>query len=217
MRKYIALLTLGALMLTATTVFANEVNGEAKVRAEIKTRGLCMLMFPEKCLDWKLRGENKFVIEGTVNAVGTTSLTVDIRGGAHIKNVSDPAVVAVDADTKITRSGKTTISLAGIKVGDRVVVKGEIGENSALTADHVMVEAPKPVVFGTVTTKTDTSITVKNSVTGTEKVLTVNPDTKVSINGEAKTAADVQIGDKGVVKFKAVLDTFVATMMRLFR
>jgi hypothetical protein len=224
MRKTIAMLSLTALMFTASVAFADDngkdgVESDIKTEARIKAEGNAKLRLGGLVDILKSRGEDKFTLNGTVNTVGVGSLIVNVQGGAHIRPMvsNGVVVVAVDADTKITTNGKTEISLVDIKVGDKVMIRGEIQDNNALEADHIMVVIRPEKVFGEVTAKTDTSITVKNNVTGVEKILTVNPDTKVSINGEAKTSADIQVGDKGVVKFKAMLDSFVATMIRLFR
>lgn len=219
MRKIIAILSLAALMLTGTAVFADdgEIKGEARVKAEEKLAPVVKDFVKSN------RDHNRFVLNGTVNAVGSASITIDVTRKNHRRDVlplifplPGPVVVAVDSDTKITLNDKTEIRLADIQVGNRVHVKGET-KNGGLVANHIMVINKPEKVFGEVTAKTDTSVTVKNNVTNTEKTITVNPDTKVTINGETKTTADIQVGDKGVVKFKAMVDSLVASVIRLFR
>ena len=76
---------------------------------------------------------------------------------------------------------------------------------------------PAGKAFGEVTAKTDTSITVKNNVTGATTTFTTDADTQVKINGETQTLADVQVGDRGFVKFKTQVSGFLAKMINLFR
>lgn len=200
-------------MLATTTVFAHEDGDRVEVKSQAQFKanlehGKKLGVF--KHMDMDLRDDDHFAIAGTVSAVGSTSLSVNVRDDS-VK------VVVVDADTKFSINGKTEIRLADIKVGDKVMIKGEIEDNGGLEADRVVVMVRPQRAFGEVTAKTDNSITIKNNVTGDVKTLTVNPDTKVMVNGEAKTAADIQVGDRGMVKFKAMLDSFVATVIKLFR
>ncbi|OGE81233.1 MAG: hypothetical protein A3H72_01380 [Candidatus Doudnabacteria bacterium RIFCSPLOWO2_02_FULL_48_8] len=216
MKKFINVLSIAALALTATTVLANGNMGvSAQVRANVKADGNFGQFM--KGLRMGLHNDDRFGFMGTVTAVGTASLTVDVEGRHSANITTGPATVVVDADTKIRANGRSELSLADIRTGDRVAVRGEVWDNNALEADNVMIVVKPQAAYGSVTAKTDNSVTIRNSVTGTERTVTVNPDTKVVLNGEAVTAADVQVGDRGVVKFKAMLDTFVATMIRLFR
>ncbi|MBI4049369.1 MAG: hypothetical protein HY395_00935 [Candidatus Doudnabacteria bacterium] len=207
MKKLVSILSIAAVALTATVAFANE--GMISASAHFG--------FPAKMQ----LGLDKFVAVGTVAAESSGSLILNVQAGAHLNNVSDGQItVASNADTQTAGS---------VDVGDKVIVRGEIQDNGSLEADSVRVigeangkaeaevRAKKPVAFGEVTAVTDNSVTIKNNVTGETKTLTTNDDTKVMVNGEAKTTSDIQVGDRGLVKFKAMLDTFVATMIRLFR
>src|SRR3989338_6571023 len=199
----------------SSVAFAHDL--EAKVRTEGRADARIKPFSDLKALMGLKLGENKFVLNGTVKEVGSSSLTVEVRGGAHLKNVaSGIAVVTVDADTKFS-NGKTGIALADVKAGAHVMIKGEIEDGGGLEADHVAAVVKPQIALGEVTAKTDTSITLKNNITGESKTVTTNDDTKVVLNGEVKTMADVQVGDKGMVKFKAVVDSFVAKVIRLFR
>ncbi|MBI4363310.1 MAG: hypothetical protein HY545_00475 [Candidatus Doudnabacteria bacterium] len=209
MKKLISGLSIAALALTASVAFAHE----ADVKAEVS--GNTHFGFPIKIQ----LGLDKFVAVGTVAAVGSTSTTLNVQAGAHLNNISNGQItVATNADTKTSGS---------VAVGDKVIVRGEIGADGSLEADSIRVigeangkaeaKAHKQVAFGEITAVTDNSVTIKNNVTGETKTLTTNDDTKVMINGEAKTTTDVSVGDRGMIKFKVMLDTFIATMIRLFR
>lgn len=211
MRKTLVFLTIAGLMLTTSVAFAQGDDGSDRVKAQAQFRA--NLEHGNKFGIFKhmdKEDQDHFALTGTVNAVGSSSLTVNTEKRGVV-------VVAVDADTKFSINGKTAIALTDIKAGDKIVIKGETEDNGAFEADHVMVVVRPQKALGTVTAKTDTSVTIKNSVSGTEKTVTIDPNTKVQINGEVKTSADIQVGDKGVVKFKAMLDKFVAVVIKLFR
>ncbi|MBI4363309.1 MAG: hypothetical protein HY545_00465 [Candidatus Doudnabacteria bacterium] len=231
MKRLISILSIAALALTASIAFAHdEGDNDGKGWA-------CLMTFPERCIGpgavgigvsseakanfpAKIQlGLDKFVAVGSVLASGSSSVTLNVEAGAHLNNVSNGQItVATNADTQVSGS---------VDVGDRVIVRGEIQANGSLEADSVRVigeangkaeiKARKQVAFGKITAVTDNSVTIKNNVTGETKTLTTNDDTKVMVNGEAETTADIQVGDRGLVKFKAMLDTFIATMIRLFR
>jgi hypothetical protein len=222
MKKMIAMFSLAALLLTATTVFAQgdeeksfktDLKAEFKGEAELKgKRGIV-----SKLLD-RAAHNDRFVILGSVVSTGTTSLVVDVQRDNHPREISGNVTIAVSADTKMEGT------LADLKAGQKVLIKGQVKDSGlvalsirAVGEDEVKPKLHKSVAVGSVTAKTDTSVTLKNSITGTEKTVTVDPDTKVVINGEVATAADIQVGDKGIVKFKVMVDTVVAKIIRLFR
>jgi len=71
-------------------------------------------------------GHGAAEVSGSVSAAGASSLTV---GGTTVK---------VDADTVITRQGKT-ISPGDVKVGDRVEAKGTRVDATTILADTIAV------------------------------------------------------------------------------
>ncbi len=176
--------------------------------------------------------EFDFAVQGVVTAKAADSVTITVddntAGWRHHRGwfkkytptfkekFGSSIVVKVNADTKYTQEKNTAITLADITVGSTVNIKGNY-DNSTFTASKVKVVFPHGKIMGTVTAKTDTSVTVKNTVTGETKTVTVDADSKVEINGETKAIADVQVGDKGVVKFKNKVGTLVAKVINLFR
>jgi hypothetical protein len=161
--------------------------------------------------------KNGFVIAGTVKSVSTNSMVLTVTHSHKNKDLKEGTDVTVktDVNTKIMMLGKA-VALTEVKVGMTVWTAGRT-DNSVNTAIWIHVKAEKMRAMGEVTAKTNTSITVKNNVSGQVTTVPVNDDTKVTINGEAKTMADVQVGDKGIVKFKKVLDSVVASVVKLFR
>lgn len=219
MKKLISILSIAALALTTSVALAHNDNNDDdngnKARVEGSVEANEHFNFPANIR----LGLEKFVAVGSVAARGSSSLTLNVQAGAHLNNVSNGQVtVATNVETQTSGS---------VDVGDKVIVRGEIVANGSLEADSVRVigegngnaevKAKKQVVFGEVTAVTDSSVTLKNNVTGEVKTFATNEDTGVKVNGESKTTADIQVGDRGMIKFKAMLDTFVAAMIRLFR
>src|SRR5581483_9071493 len=168
----------------------------------------------------------EFVVVGKVNSVGTNSFVVDATGVLHVANMTNGQVtVKVDANTKFTGTDNAS-SISATSVGKSVLVVGNV-TGSDLLATKVNVgftkqemkqeKKAKTVAVGEVTAVSANSITIKNNVTGDTKTITTDTDTKVNVDGVSKTVADVQVGDKGWVKFKTVGTTLVAKFVHLFR
>lgn len=161
--------------------------------------------------------QNMVIVAGTIKSIGSDNIVVTAqRGWVNGATVKDQDVtIKVDANTKY-RIQKDDGKFADLKVGYSVIVKGST-TNNVNTAAWVQVHAKTKVAFGEVTAKTDGSVTVKNSVTGEVTTVAIDSNTKVMINGETKSAADIQVGDKGSVRMKGLLSTFVAKVIKLFR
>lgn len=165
--------------------------------------------------------ENGFVYSGIVKSVSGDSFVMTVDHSVKNENNGKDITIKTNSNTKIMvlGDGKQSGAFADIKVGATVWAAGKI-DGSVNTASWVHVKgekAQKRKVVGEVTAKTDSSITIKNNVSGQTTTVPVNDDTKVAINGEAKTMADVQVGDKGMVKIKTVLNVAVAKFVHLFR
>lgn len=213
MKKTVAFLSLAALALSANIASARglEIGSDLNARVDAKLSVPHKFdgehnrdfVYPEK------RNSNWFVVMGTVKSSANNVIVVDSD-----KSTTD-VTVKTDADTKFKMHGKEIV-FADIKAGQRVVVMGE-KDSTTWTANWVHVKAERKMVFGQVTAKTDTSVTFKNNTTGNTVTVPVTDETMVKINGETKTAADIQVGDSGFVKIKAVLDTMVTKFIHLFR
>jgi hypothetical protein len=160
---------------------------------------------------------DQFVLTGTVGSATTGSIVITVKGSVNVPTLTNNlATVNVDANTKYFADKNQTVTLTDVKAGQQIVVSGTVS-GSTLTAKNVRIIFPKGKVYGEVTAKTDTSITIKNNVTGTTQTFTTDANTKVNIDGEAKTQTDVKVGDKGFVKFKTTLSGMVAKVINLFR
>lgn len=165
--------------------------------------------------------ENGFVYAGTVKSVSGDSFVLTVNHSVRNENNGKDVTIKTNSDTKIMvlGDGKQSGAFTDIKVGTHAWAAGKIdGSTNLASWVHLKGErAEKKKVAGEVTAKTDTSITIKNNVSGQTTTVPVNDETKVSINGEAKTMADVRVGDKGMVKIKTVLNVMVAKFVHLFR
>jgi cytoskeletal protein CcmA (bactofilin family) len=160
---------------------------------------------------------NQFSLTGTVGSTTSSSIVVTVTNSKNLPTLNNNlATVNVDANTKYKADRTETVTLADVKVGQTVTITGTVN-GTTLNGQTVHIKLPKGKVFGEVTAKTATSVTMKNSVTGVTTTINTDADTKVNINGEAKTVADVQVGDKGFVKFKTKLAGMFAKVVNLFR
>lgn len=219
MKKAIAILSLAALALTSTA-FAQDNNKDHQNK---DNRGWHLGIFNklEHFEDRTDKADKKvdatrFVLTGSVVATTSASITVNVKSQVHATVVNNQATVAVTADTKIARDKDQAAALASLKAGDQIVITGTLS-GTTMTASKIHLIAVRGKAYGEVTAKTDTSITVKNAVTGVSQIFTTSGDTKVIVNGEAKTTADVQVGDKGFVKFKSDVSGLFAKFVALFR
>lgn len=226
MKKAIAVLSLFALALTASPVFAkdrghDENNEHAKFEASSEHH--VKLNIVDKFFNKSVKND-RFVVLGTVSSLGDTSFVMSVDRGV---NASGSITVVVNGDTKIGNMNheEDNLAFANLSVGAKVLVKGEVSDNT-FTAQNVKIIDPaavqakldkKQIAVGSVTAKTDTSLTIKNSLTGVEKTIVFDPETEVKINNELKAVADIQVGDKGWVKFKTDVNVFVAKVIKLFR
>ena len=205
MRKIFASIAVVALAFTATPAFAHggdddsRVSAKASVRAALSKHGWA----------W---GKHQFAISGTVSAVSSNSLTVDVK-----KDDNRQVLVSVNSDTKIYGKDKTVLVFSDIKVGDKVKLAGSMSGSVLVASQIVNKSRPQVIAMGQVTAKTDNSVTITNSTTGQSQTVAVNGDTNIAINGQEAGLADISVGDVGWVKFKNVAGDLVAKIIRLFR
>lgn len=158
--------------------------------------------------------EEELMIMGTLSAKTDDTLTVALIKPALVDGTAS-LTVAMDEDTEVIGPG-TQNNIANVAVGSSIMVRIE-REDGEWVAEKIHLRAKGQVVFGEVTAKTDNSVTLKNNVTGETKTVLINPDTQIKINGEAKTAADIQVGDRGFAKLRLIADQLIAKVIRLFR
>ena len=227
MKKIVALLSIAAIAITMTAspALAKEENGNKGEKNDDRGLHLGKILreFRDEANDRRKDHDHdddlaasQFLLTGTVGSTTSGSIVINVKASIHVPTLTaNLATVNVDANTKYTAE-KLAVTLADVKPGMQVMVTGTVS-GTTLTAQKVHIMFPKGKAYGEVTAKTDTSITVKNTVTGTTQTFTTDADTKVNINGEAKVATDINIGDKGVVKFKTRLAGLFAKVINLFR
>src|SRR3989344_7512420 len=220
MKKIISSIVLGAMVLAATPVLANNNHnddgnrGKVRATANFKARLGNIFNKHEKRIP-----ADRFSIVGTVTATAAESITLTVEETVHANALvkGQSATVQVNTDTKFFARREGPVTFADIKVGDRVVASGKLS-GSLYAATHVWdLGIPAKKAYGKVTAKTGTSVTIQNNQTGRSQTFTVDGDTKVAINGEAKTIADINVGDAGMVKFKSLGASLWAKIVTLFR
>lgn len=150
---------------------------------------------------------------GTVASVNGTTLMVNAK---TLKNTATTTYSVDTANAKIKKSG-SEINLSALTVGDTVVIVGTLDgtsiKASTITAGVVNVEKVKevktnisdlikgtgqPVVVGTVTAVSGTTVTIKNA-SGVTYAVNAAGSTIVK-NGSSKTVSDLAVGDTLVVQ-----------------
>jgi hypothetical protein len=175
------------------------------------------------------KDDSRFVVTGTVNVVNASSVEINAtqnKGGffgwfhwgknkSNNSGLTGAVTINTNSDTKITQD-KDTIALNQIAKNDIIVVTGTKTDDDTLLASAIRIQT-RGAIAGQVTAKTDNSVTIKNNVTGETKTVATDDDSKISINGEEKAVADIEVGDRGFVKFKKTVDGLVAKFIGLFR
>ena len=227
MKKYIAVLSLAALALTVTPAFAHEGKDKDKDSEHVGFGAKVQALFHHENKGLHLgqikNDSSRFILVGTVASVGTNSLVVNFEKGANVgtSTAGSQVTVVTNSSTKLGDGDKdddNKLTLSSLKAGDRVVVSGSVA-GSVLTATNVRLLKAKASAkaFGTVTAVTPTSVTITNAKTGVAQTVTTTADTKVMVDGEASTTADIQVGDRGFVKFKNDVSGMIAKFIALFR
>lgn len=124
-------------------------------------------------------------VEGKVSKIDATSITVSLRG-------TKTATVKTDASTVYRRAGQT-IARTSIRIGDRLTAVGTASADGSLQAAAVDVQAD--VVFGTLTAKSGSTLTIATAGGGTATVK-VTSTTVFRVAGKTSaTLADVAVKD----------------------
>lgn len=207
MKKVIAYFAIATLALTATVGLAAAHENEDHASLKVAEVGGLRL------------GLSKFQVFGTVASATSSSVVLNAKGGKHLPDlaVNGQVTVVISGDTKIMGNDETVLTWADLKAGDKVVVSGSI-DGSVLAAKRIRdVSQPKVKASGEITAISGNFVTITNGLTGVSQTVTTNDDTKVMINGESKTVADIQVGDSGWVKFKNEAGVLIAKFFNLFR
>jgi Domain of unknown function (DUF5666) len=124
-------------------------------------------------------------VAGTVSDVTSSGFTLKARDGTTW-------TITVTGSTTYT-IGSASGSKADVKAGTNVVVSGEKGStDTSLTAQSVQVRVP--VVFGQVTAKSGSTITIRR-LDGTTQTLHVGSGTTYRVRGkDAASLSDITVG-----------------------
>ena len=164
------------------------------------------------------RLERAHLLGGTVTAVGDNTLTVKGENNIiYTVDVEDAKLFRISAD------GNSTV-LADIKVGDRVMIKGDLESNNTIEAKsvHAMPANTHPAqARGTVTAVNDDQFTLQLNHHGVISNVTVDTNSNTVVkkaNGETGTTADVEVGSKVKVGglWDELLNVLAAIRIKLF-
>src|ERR671922_424037 len=133
-------------------------------------------------------GKGHGTVHGVVAAVGTDSITLMNRKTCDTKEID------VSVDTNIRVNGKAG-TLADIKEGD--VAKVKLAKDGS--AKNVKAWASR-LLHGTVKALATDSLTLKLRHSCEEPTVQVTPDTKIQVNGQKGTLADIKEGYRAHVK-----------------
>ena len=123
---------------------------------------------------------------GTVSKIDASTITVAGFGGR--------ATTITTSSSTVYRRAGTTIARADIAVGERLTAAGTSAGAGSLAAEAIDVQPD--VVFGTVTKKSGSTLTIKTAGGGSATV-TVTSTTTYRIAGKGTpTLADVAVNDK---------------------
>ena len=124
-------------------------------------------------------------VSGTVSKIDASTITVTGFGGGA-------STITTSGATVYRRAG-TTIARSDIAVGERLTASGTKASDGSLAAAAVDVQPD--VVFGTVTGKSGSTLTIKTAGGGTATV-TVTPGTTYEVAGKSSASlADVAVND----------------------
>ena len=162
--------------------------------------------------------ERAHLLGGTVTAVGDNTLTVKGENNIiYTVDVEDAKLFRISAD------GNSTV-LADIKVGDRVMIKGDLESNNTIEAKsvHAMPANTHPAkARGTVTAVNDDKFTLQINHQGVISNVIVDTSSNTVVkkaNGETGTTADVEVGSKVKVGglWDELINVLAAIRIKLF-
>jgi Domain of unknown function (DUF5666) len=130
------------------------------------------------------------LVHGTVKSVGSDSVTLTRRKG--------DLTVQVNADTKIVVNGQAG-KLSDIQVGFRAVARVPRNGGPAKVLRAAAAPQPGTYVAGLVDSAGGNAITIKKR-DGSTVTIPVNGDTKIRVNGNAGSLADIHTGYRAVVR-----------------
>lgn len=127
-------------------------------------------------------------VAGTISKIDATTITVTLNG-------NKTATVKTDSTTVYRQAGQA-ISRSDLAAGQRVVAAGTTASDGSLLAQAVNVQPA--LVYGTVTKKSGSTLTI-STVGGGTATVRVNSKTTYQVAGKSSpTLADVAVGD-GIV------------------
>ena len=137
-------------------------------------------------------GRRAVIVNGTVTAIGTSTITIDYNGTSIIVNF--------DSKTHFRRRFWGVSSLSEISVGDRVDVIGRYVDNTKTTINAVLIrdesiELRKGVFFGTVQSLTSGGF-VMTTIHKNNETVTIGSARIIDREENALTPSQIKVGDR---------------------
>jgi hypothetical protein len=137
-------------------------------------------------------GRRAVIVNGTVTAIGTSTITIDYNGTSITVNF--------DSKTHFRRRFWGVSSLSEISVGDRVDVIGRYVDNTKTTINAVLIrdesiELRKGVFFGTVQSLTSGGF-VMTTIHKNNETVTIGSARIIDREENALTPSQIKVGDR---------------------
>lgn len=155
-------------------------------------------------------------ISGTITAINGSQLTVQGQNGT---------TYTVNAANATLGGAFGTATLADLRVGDSVVVRGQL-DGTVLTANRVrdlslaqrlFLSAIGAAGAGVVTSISGNTFTIDPIGTGATTTVTTNASTTYKLNGQATTSSALNVGSNVIVTGTSTSDTSItATLVSIW-
>lgn len=154
--------------------------------------------------------EDKVTIAGTITAINGSQVSVLRANGT---------AVTVDAsDATLSGNGNVDVTLADLRVGDRLVVRGELDDGvieadtirDVSLAQRIFVSAIGAAGAGVVTSISGNTFTINPIGNGTLTSVTTNASTTFKVNGQATTSDALAVGSNVIVTGTSTSDTSIS-------
>ena len=170
------------------------VNGKAGVLADIKVGYRAVAKLPKAGGAARVlraaAAQPGMVVVGTVDSVGSNSITVKKRGGSTVE-------IPVNGDTRIRVNGKPG-ALSDIGNGYRAIVRRTSADGPAAAIHAYQPKAHKLLVRGVVDSVGSDSITLKGHGAATVTI-GVTAQTIIRVGGQAAALSDIKAGYRALI------------------
>lgn len=157
--------------------------------------------------------EDKVTIAGTITAINGSQISV-----ISVLRANGTAVTVDASDATLSGNGNVDVTLADLRVGDRLVVRGELDDGvieadtirDVSLAQRIFVSAIGAAGAGVVTSISGNTFTINPIGNGTLTSVTTNASTTFKVNGQATTSDALAVGSNVIVTGTSTSDTSIS-------